>query len=626
MAASVSNFDNFKLPAEFHAGGLVVHGEAEKWRQVRSIGSGAYGSVFLQKKECEQELDEDDAFMSVVGHASLRAVKKVALHLLPMKGQSQELLVLLRLTNYSTHFVKFLGWYDNPEFIFYAMEYIKGGDLHSYMTQDRVGASRDAKEITRQILEGLVVLQKENICHRDLKPQNILIASLEPIWVKIADFGVAKWLEGTVPRTDGQGTGGYRAPELIGFLPGLKGKRRQQNAHIGYALDIWSLGALVHELLTSYIPFFDRVESDSESEEMTDVQAVKSSTSTFRQFFDSTSLHEFCHQEIEFPTNRLLESGVNSEGIAFVKSLLLANPVHRPEPLSALHGPLLCSWIGGVVGEFLSMGVDLDLRYFQEAQWVGKEGGTCFLQCLPISERGRISALLQKAVSKGYVSATSMLLGIPSGELASPLTSLDYSEAFLQAIELQKADLVELFLRRSTFDDDIEGTFESKEFLKMVTLEEPEEEEEGGELCLRNYRNILRFAITSGHISTVKILLQVNFSINKASKDYENQSGFLLAVKGGHIAIVKLLLEAGVDINAEAASDDGPSQTALQAATVGGHEDIVRLLHEAGADTGTGKVEDRQGTKVPRSREIDQWGVVGGERGNTKNEQSGVAF
>jgi hypothetical protein len=237
---------------------------------------------------------------------------------------------------------------------------------------------------------------------------------------------------------------------------------------------------MVHELLTSYIPFFDSEGSDDESEEFSGV--IVGSTSTLRQSFnvDYGGLSRFCHGELEFPTKRLRESGVSPEGIAFVQSLLIPNPKHRPEPLSALHGPLLCDWIGGVIGEFLSMDVDLDLRHCREDRFAGEDGGTCFLQCLPTSERVRIDTLLRKAVSMGYVSATSMLLKIPSGELTNHLTSVNYSEAFLQAIELQHADLVEFFLRKSTFDDDIEGTFERRNFLKAVTLEE-----EKKELCLK---------------------------------------------------------------------------------------------------------------------------------------------
>ncbi|KAH0603339.1 uncharacterized protein H6S33_007661 [Morchella sextelata] len=129
-----------------------------------------------------------------------------------------------------------------------------------------------------------------------------------------------------------------------------------------------------------------------------------------------------------------------------------------------------------------------------------------------------------------------------------------------------------------------------RERMKAVTLEE-----EKKELWLKNYRDLLRFAITSGHISTVRILLQINFSISKPLQDYVNQRGLLLAVKGGHIAIVKLLLEAGVDVNAKSATD---LSTALQAAIERGHMDIVKLLHEAEAGINAGQVETRRETKT----------------------------
>jgi serine/threonine protein kinase len=50
------------------------------------------------------------------------------------------------------------------------MEYVECGDLSQYIT-DRKKVLAGAKTITRQILEGLVILHGEGICHRDLKPQ-----------------------------------------------------------------------------------------------------------------------------------------------------------------------------------------------------------------------------------------------------------------------------------------------------------------------------------------------------------------------------------------------------------------------------------------------------------------------
>lgn len=68
-------------------------------------------------------------------------------------------------------FVQILGWYENKDFVFLAMEYIKDGDLSQYLEKFGQKARSEAKEIIRQLAEGLVVLHEQDICHRDLKPQ-----------------------------------------------------------------------------------------------------------------------------------------------------------------------------------------------------------------------------------------------------------------------------------------------------------------------------------------------------------------------------------------------------------------------------------------------------------------------
>lgn len=88
----------------------------------------------------------------------------------------------------------FLGWYESPGLVHIAMKYIAHGDLGQYIAGHPV-ETREAQEIAFQILEGLVVLHKREIFHRDLKPQvrppspfcqliTVRIIPLTPIYVE----------------------------------------------------------------------------------------------------------------------------------------------------------------------------------------------------------------------------------------------------------------------------------------------------------------------------------------------------------------------------------------------------------------------------------------------------------
>lgn len=64
-----------------------------------------------------------------------------------------------------------MGWFEDKDHIYIAMEYVEHGDLDMYLNAYPAKAKTEAKEITRQILKGVTVLHDKQICHRDLKPK-----------------------------------------------------------------------------------------------------------------------------------------------------------------------------------------------------------------------------------------------------------------------------------------------------------------------------------------------------------------------------------------------------------------------------------------------------------------------
>ncbi|KAM5355770.1 hypothetical protein ACJ41O_002416 [Fusarium nematophilum] len=145
------------------------------------------------------------------------------------------------------------------------MEYVPGGDLGKLISER--GALNEAvvRTMSTQLLSALGYLHTNNITHRDVKPDNILINSLSPIDLKLTDFGLSKMVdsEQTFLRTF-CGTLLYCAPEVYteyaeyddeGVRSRGKKMRRMPGQRYSHAVDIWSLGGVLFYTLTGSPPY-----------------------------------------------------------------------------------------------------------------------------------------------------------------------------------------------------------------------------------------------------------------------------------------------------------------------------------------------------------------------------------
>ncbi|KAI4158464.1 MAG: hypothetical protein LQ342_007420 [Letrouitia transgressa] len=212
----------------------------EQWNQIKFIGEGTSGEVWLQ-----QQADT----------GSLRAVKALRKRQLSRQGTDciQELEALAKFAVQQEEvIVKFYGWYENESQIFLAMEYFALGDLADHIATADI-SEHDTKQISIDILEGLDIMHSKGFTHRDLKPRNIFVVQKTPRWwVKIGDFGITKrtGIDQTALRTE-TGTPYFSAPET---------EPDDYQATVSYtsAVDMWSFGCVIYNVLAKTPPFLSR--------------------------------------------------------------------------------------------------------------------------------------------------------------------------------------------------------------------------------------------------------------------------------------------------------------------------------------------------------------------------------
>lgn len=157
--------------------------------------------------------------------------------------------------------VEFVEYYDQGDYLYIIMEFVRQGDLQGYLNQYGSMKEDVARSMAQQILSALSYLHGAKITHRDIKPDNILIADIDPFTVKLSDFGLSKVVkhEETFLKTF-CGTLLYCAPEVFPDFNGQsKGTKRRRGAKVYHSysssVDIWSFGGVLWYALCGEPPF-----------------------------------------------------------------------------------------------------------------------------------------------------------------------------------------------------------------------------------------------------------------------------------------------------------------------------------------------------------------------------------
>ncbi|KAI0543136.1 hypothetical protein GGR58DRAFT_450892 [Xylaria digitata] len=234
------------LPREWRGG--------DKYARVRVIGKGAFATVHKVTS-----LNDGSPYAA----KELDKRKFMKNGVLDQKVEN-EMKIMQRVKHPNiVQYIEHFDW-DVNQFII-IMEYVPDGDLGKLIQEQGPLVEQDVKIIAHQLVDALGYLHKNKITHRDVKPDNILIQTVNPLVVKLTDFGLSKMIdtEQTFLKTF-CGTLLYCAPEVYtefssyddyGRRTNRKNHRPVDGERYDHAVDIWSLGGVLFNALTGTPPF-----------------------------------------------------------------------------------------------------------------------------------------------------------------------------------------------------------------------------------------------------------------------------------------------------------------------------------------------------------------------------------
>ena len=268
------------------------HYESFLWIKGELIGRGSYGSVYLALN---------------VTTGEMIALKQVFVQTqIDVEDFNKEIKNMKDLDH--ANIVQYLGCERQTNMYCLFMEYVAGGSIASCLkTYGRFDETL-IKFVTKQVLLGLKYLHNNNIIHRDLKADNLLL-DLDGT-CKISDFGISKKISDIYANNANmsmKGTIFWMAPEVI------------DNEAQGYSakVDIWSLGCVVLEMFAGKRPWSNEA-------------AI-------------SVLYKAGKEKLSPPIPQDIAHLVSSEAENFIKRCFIIDPMLRPTAETLLEDPFVTS-------------------------------------------------------------------------------------------------------------------------------------------------------------------------------------------------------------------------------------------------------------------------------------------
>ncbi len=197
------------------------------------VGSGAFGKVVLGKHYLTGET------------VAIKILDKMILSQTPEDYELvRQEISILKIVRHK-YIVQLYEILQTPQHIFIVMEYCEGKDLMDYiLTKTRLSEIESLK-FFQQLINALFYLHSQNISHRDVKIDNMLLDRNKDL--KLVDFGLSTKYTDDNLLDQPCGTVVYAAPEVL-----------DGNEYHGMLADVWSSGIVLFGMTSGYLPFCDQ--------------------------------------------------------------------------------------------------------------------------------------------------------------------------------------------------------------------------------------------------------------------------------------------------------------------------------------------------------------------------------